>query len=341
MKLIVWIVSEGSPGHVSQSMGLVGALSRHIEMEPVLVEAKPELGGFGRALLKLWMGRKGRRLPHWILKLFFGFVRPDGNPDLLVASGGKSVFAARSLALRENRPLVFIGERKPFPSAWFHTVLTPSEFERDQNDVPLKMIPTSVTSEKLEKAACAWIERPEGPLWAMVLGGKSLSHSFTEQDWKGLGRAMNRLSEMNGIRWLVTSSRRTGGQAEAWLRESLDSNHVAGAVWWSEKPEKLLYEYLGSAGQVFVTQDSVTMVTEATACKSPPVVLTPAQVRFPKKSFLPRYFQELDESGLIVRRKIEDLGDFELTASEKAGVHEDPLDLIARVLLARLCLDQD
>jgi mitochondrial fission protein ELM1 len=175
----------------------------------------------------------------------------------------------------------------------------------------------------------------------MVLGGKSLSHSFTEQDWKGLGRAMNRLSEMNGIRWLVTSSRRTGGQAEAWLRESLDSNHVAGAVWWSEKPEKLLYEYLGSAGQVFVTQDSVTMVTEATACKSPPVVLTPAQVRFPKKSFLPRYFQELDESGLIVRRKIEDLGDFELTASEKAGVHEDPLDLIARVLLARLCLDQD
>jgi mitochondrial fission protein ELM1 len=255
---------------------------------------------------------------------------------LIILSGGKAVFAAKSLATKYRAPLVFIGERKPYPSNWFHTVLTPSEYERDSNDIALRKIPISITFAQLEQAANAWTEKPDGRLWTMVLGGKSLSHRYSESDWKSLGHGMNQLAERHGIRWLIASSRRTGIDAEKWLSEIIQPKHLAEAAWWAQSSSGQLHAYLGAAERVFVTQDSVTMVTETTVCKSTPVVLAPADVNFPDKSFLPHYFKALEEDGQIVRKKISELGDLDISAIESADSRKNTNASIAETLLGRL-----
>ena len=280
MKRVVWIISEGSPGHVSQSDGLVAALAQRIELESIIIQTRPKLNGFARKLARLWIGNWG--LPNHFIRHCLRCEMPPSKPDLIVTSGGKAVFAARSLALKTGAPLVFLGERKPYPSEWFHTVFTPSPLEMGRNDVPIEMIPTQVTREGVEKAAAAWIERPAGRLWAMVIGGTSVSHRYAAADWDALAASMNTLARREGIRWLVTTSRRTGAIAESRLRASLALDTLAANVWWADKPEKKMHAFLGASECVVVTQDSITMVTEAVASSRPVLVVKPHTVVFRK-----------------------------------------------------------
>ncbi|MGL4401084.1 MAG: ELM1/GtrOC1 family putative glycosyltransferase, partial [Luteolibacter sp.] len=178
MKRVVWIISEGSPGHVSQSVGLVSALAEIVPLETRQIECRPKIRGFVRHLIRLfWMGKNGRALPAWMLHGPLGLEPTAGPaPDLIVSSGGRSVFAARSLAMKFRVPFVFLGERKPHPPAWFHTVFTPSVLETAPNDLRMDVIPTSITPQKVNDAAATWAGRPDGRLWTLLIGGASRSH---------------------------------------------------------------------------------------------------------------------------------------------------------------------
>ncbi|MES2477107.1 MAG: ELM1/GtrOC1 family putative glycosyltransferase [Verrucomicrobiota bacterium] len=336
MKRVVWIISEGSPGHVSQSEGLVAALAQMTSLELHVVQTRPKFGGFMRKGVMLWMGRCGRPLPSGFLKRWLGCEVPSSTPNLIVTSGGKAVFAARSLAVKFGAPLVFLGERNPYPSRWFHTVFTPSPFEADVYDVPVEMVPTGITPAKVEAAANAWKERPQGRLWTMLIGGASASHDYSNEDWRLLGGKMNELAEKHGIRWLVSTSRRTGAGIEAVLRRSIAPQHIARAVWWAENPEKLMAPFLGSATWTFVTQDSVTMVTEAIASGRPVVVTMPAKTTFKETSFLPGYFKRLEQAARIVRVPIDKLASFQPGAA-RIQPRTQPVNAeLAANLLARL-----
>lgn len=336
---VVWIVSEGSPGHVSQSVGLAEAVAKKIPLRVEKVECRPRLNGVGRMLVRAWMGRTGMPLPVWFLTRW---LRVDlsattvQRPDLLLCSGGKSVFAARSLAALHGAPVVFLGERKPYPSEWFHTVFTPSDRETGVNDVAIEMIPTQVSREGVERVAASWVDRPDGRLWAMVIGGASVSHRYVPADWDRLAAAMNALARAEGIRWLVTSSRRTGSEAEARLRAGLDGAAVAAAVWWAEKPEKKMGAFLGAAERVFVTQDSVTMVTESVASGRPVIVVQPEVVRFSRDSFMPGYIANLARRGRLKAVPIARLGDKGALVFECEPLTRSLSDQLADNLLARL-----
>ena len=332
MKRVVWIISEGSPGHTSQSVGLVAALARRIDLESTVIQTRPKLNGFARSLVRLWMGN--RELPDGFIKRWLGCQIPASKPDLIVTSGGKAVFAARSLAARTGAPLVFIGERKPYPSEWFHTVFTPSPFETGGNDVPLERIPTRISREHVLRAAAAWSGKPAGRLWTMIVGGASASHRYTAADWTALASAMNALALKHGIRWLISSSRRTGADAEGLLRKTLEPSVVAAAIWWSRKPEKRLLALLGAAERVIVTQDSITMITEAIASGLPVDVARPAAVAFASTSFLPSYLARLEASGGIRSLTISSLAAADFTSPPPHPTAPEPD--IASKLLVRL-----
>ncbi len=334
MKRVVWIISEGSPGHTSQSQGLVASLAQRIDLESVIIQTRPKLNGFARQLVRLWMGNWG--FPDHFIKHWLRCEIPVSKPDLIITSGGKAVFAARSLALKTGAPLVFLGERKPYPSEWFHTVFTPSPLEIGRNDVTIEMIPTQVTRESVEKAAAAWIERPAGRLWAMVIGGTSVSHRYVAADWDALAASMNALAQREGIRWLVTTSRRTGAIAEARLRASLSLDVLAANVWWADKPEKKMHAFLGAAECVVVTQDSVTMVTEAVASSRPVLVVKPQTVVFRKQSFIPKYIEALVTSKRIDTLDIASLATYVLGGSHLVVRNTAVNDELAGITFKRL-----
>jgi len=334
-----WIISEGSPGHISQSVGLAAALKEKIPLTVQTFECRPRLNGVMRSVVRAWMGSQGKplsrtRLENWLHVQ--PMPAPDAKPDLIISSGGKSVFAGRSLAAQTGAPYVFLGERKPYRSEWFHTVFTPSTLERGVNDFLIEMIPTQITRARVEQAAGEWPERPNERVWAMIVGGKSASHSFAPSDWDALAAGMNRLAKAHGIRWLLTTSRRTGAESEKHLRAKLSSDLLAKGVWWSENPEKKVAAFLGAAEVVFVTQDSVTMVTEAVASARPVLVLRPASVNLPANSFLPGYFDNLERAGRIRRMSFKTFSQAGIDTSGFSLRERAVTDELAELLLARL-----
>ncbi len=340
MRRIVWIISEGSPGHVSQSVGLASALAGASLVQVERFECRPRLNGAARSLVRAWMGKAGRPLPDWVLRRWLRLDAPASTatkPDLILSSGGKSVFAARSLAARYEVPYVFIGERKPYRSEWFHTAFTPSANENGVNDVLIEMIPTRMTRESAERAAVEWTDRPAGRLWAAVIGGASASHRYTEADWTALGGALGALAQRHGIRWLVTTSPRTGANAEKILRSAIPEEAVAYSIWWATRPEKRLAALLGAAEVVIATQDSVTMATESVASGRPTVLVRPAETPFPKGSFLPAYFERLEKTGRVLRREIAGLEQIEPADLSALRPPTEPMERsLAATLRARL-----
>lgn len=339
MKRVIWIITEGSPGHFSQSIGLVHAIQEIHPTSVVTFKSRPKIGGFLRMLYRtIVMGPKGRGLSHKTLQGPIGLepIPVDTpSPDLIVSSGGKSVFAARSLAVRYGAPYVLIGERKPYPPGWFHSVLTPSALEREACDVKMDLIPTKITPQVVEEAADTWTDKPDGRLWAMLIGGSSRSHHYTAEDWQQLAEGMVNIARREGIRWVLTTSRRTGRNIEKLLREWIPREAITDAVWWCEKPEKKLAAYLGAAETIWVTQDSVSMITEAVVSAKPVMVIRPVSTPFPETSYMPGYLNNLAERRMVTRLPISEMSE-PLPEDWQSPNPHDPTAELATTLCKRL-----
>ena len=331
----VWIISEGSPGHVSQSQGLADALSDALPLQAVLVRGRATVRGWLRPLVRWLMGSSnGRRtLPDWILRRVTSIKIPSDSPkpNLIVSSGGKSVFAARTLANRYNVPYVFIGERKPFPAEWFHTIISPAPAESSANSIDVELIPTPVTPAFIAEKG----DEEKGG-WCMIIGGSSRSHHFKETDWIGLAEGMNALAEREQICWLLTTSRRTGAETEAVLKKYLNPDILKDAIWWAEQPRKELYSFMARSELLFVTQDSVTMVTEAVSAGKPVVVVHPEEVVFPEDSFMQTYLNRLESNGRIARLKAGQLPDIDYRNLKFKPLRGSILEPVSKELCRRI-----
>ncbi len=340
MTRTIWIISEGSPGHVSQSAGLATALADRTPLEIHQFECRPKINGFVRHLIRLiWMGKNGKPLPDRWLYGSIGLERSAVStppPDLILSSGGRSVFAARTLAVRHGVPFVFLGERKPYPASWFHTTFTPSSLETATNDIRMDVIPTKITEKSVREAAADWLEKPSGKLWTILIGGKSRSHDYQDNDWENLVAGMVALAERESIRWLLTTSRRTGKEVEARLQALLPREILADAVWWCHQPEKKFNAYLGAADRIWVTQDSVSMVTEAVSARKPVSAISPAHTPFPETSFVPGYMARLESLGLVERFPISQMAATRTTTSADFPNNFLTVPALAEILMQRL-----
>jgi len=329
----IWVISEGSPGHICQSVGVADALSAVVDCRSVMVKGRENIRGWLRSSVKFTMTICGGALSDGFLRNVADIEIPDdaGKPDLLICSGGKSVFAAKALSVKHGAPLVFVGERKHFPAEWFHTVVSPVPAESADNVIDVELIPTGVTPPRIAEKG-----DPESGLWCMIIGGASRSHHFKEHDWRALAEGMNALSARENVRWLLTTSRRTGADAEAVMKDALDESILADAIWWSENPRRELYDFIARSELLCVTQDSVTMVTESVSSGRPVVSVYPDEVVFASDSFLPAYFDRLEYNQRMLRVSARELKDADISGFEFNQLSEEILPPVASELAQRL-----
>ncbi len=305
----VWIISEGSPGHISQSEGLVSGMASIVSLQSIKIEGRTTVRGWIRPLIRFFMGRKGRALPIFLLKHISNITIPESaaEPDLIVSSGGKSVFVARTLAQKYQVPYIFIGERKPYPAEWFHTIISPVPGESCYNSIDVELIPTPVTPDFIAQKGTT-----EKNLWCMIIGGSSRSRNFSKADWIGLADGMNSLAKKNNIRWLLTTSRRTGKETEELLKQHIDSNVLVDAIWWQDNPRRELYNFMARGEVLFVTQDSLTMVTEAVSTGKPVIAVQPNLIDADTNNFSISYFEKLEKNKRIAQYDCNSLKNFSI-----------------------------
>lgn len=266
--LRLWLLTDGAPGHWSQSQGIADALAEVCAVEVLPVEV--------RVRSAFWK-RLGRMCLHWIRHPGFWLARtyeltlPAGRPDLIISSGANTLLANALLARQWQVPNAYSGTLKGYAASAYQVVFTVVDQGVPNNCVlPLPPVPASLQS--VPPLAQDGAE----PLIAVLVGGDGAGYRFRAEDWQAMADWLKALAAAQGARLLLTTSRRTGAEAEQSLKASLPSACLAQAVWWSEAPQPVVRDFLVRASVVVVTEDSLTMVAESIYSRRPVVTLSPA-----------------------------------------------------------------
>ncbi len=136
--------------------------------------------------------------------------------------------------------------------------------------------PHFVTDEKLSNAKKEWSDEfshlPK-PITALIIGGSIKKHPFSLDNALQLAQATKRLKEKEGGSLLITTSRRTGIDAQNLIMDTLKDipNY---AYLWGAKGKNPYLGFLSCADNLIVTGDSVSMCCEATATQKPLRIFT-------------------------------------------------------------------
>lgn len=271
--LNVLIVSDGLPGHLSQSRGLAHWLGTRFAVQTREVEVRLRMRAVARRLLppmvEIAPAMATLRCFHQVSAL------AEAAPDLVVSAGGNTSFANVLLARHFCVPNIFIGSRRRLPPSAFAANLTLEPTEEPGN-VVTPVAPSPVLPGEIARDGAAFrAERglADENLWLMACGGTGAGKTYRAQHWTQLAQWMNEAAEAHGIRWLLSTSRRTGASGEEALAKALHAERLAYAVWWNRRPERILATLMGAAERLFVTVDSMSMIGECIGAQKPVAVV--------------------------------------------------------------------
>ncbi len=305
--LRVWVLSDGQAGHYNQSRGIVRALETLQPVETDWIDMRLR-AGLVRTLLRRRLNRM-RRPDN--LRFLKACCRIDELPgprcDVLVSAGGKTSFANAWLAAYLDVPNIYAGSLRGLDPALFSAVLTLEAVAGADNNLVLPLPPSPIDATSVATAGAtlrARLGSPQQRYWTLLVGGAGAGYRYDRLDWLALRELLKSLSERHGIRWLIASSRRTGRIAEQMLRDGMGSCSAMQS-WYAGGDSFQIEEYLGAADQVFVTEDSMTMLTEAICSQRPVHSLAPRSAQ-PAACF-DQALQRFSNQGWLCRHRIEEL----------------------------------
>jgi mitochondrial fission protein ELM1 len=117
------------------------------------------------------------------------------------------------------------------------------------------------------------------PRVAVLIGGTSKAHEMTQDNVRMLAEQLIAVIDHRKASLLITASRRTGEENMKILREMLCACPVAGShdapesaknvYFWDNAGDNPYFGLLGHADYIIVTEDSVSMTSEALATGKP------------------------------------------------------------------------
>jgi mitochondrial fission protein ELM1 len=253
------VLSDGKAGGEAQSIGLAEALGLVPEIKRIEVRAP-------------WRWLPPAVWPNSLSTLAPRGARPAPPwPEVLIACG--RLTAAPALAVRRASHgasfTIQIQDAKIDPRRFDLVVVPQHDRLRGANVLTTCGALNRVTPQRLAAAAArlapqlAQLPRPR---IAVLIGGSSKAYRMTPRVVRDLAARLAALARDRGASLMVTASRRTGKANESVLRTGLAE---LPGVFWDGRGENPYLGYLGLADAVVVTEDSVTMVSEAAATGKP------------------------------------------------------------------------
>jgi mitochondrial fission protein ELM1 len=335
MHMNIWLIDVGLPGHTMQVESVAHILEQRLHARGEWIHAHQSVRGGTRGFAKRMINWIPLPLvPAWMDLMYCDFNLPAYRPDLILTSGSGTISFCRLLKRLTGAPAVFLGEAHPPRSGFFELIVAPVTLGLD-HELLAPLTQTGRTPEQASEASLVWWPAGVPPkCWTMIIGGDGKAHTYEPDEWVALGHAMNEAARKAGIRWLITTSRRTGAGNEHLLRETLDPALIAEAIWWADSPQKGLMAMVGAGQRVFATRDSLTMISEVIAAKGRVEVVRPRTSLLKPDTVYERYLKRLENEGLLVSHRIHSLAESDQTMSsvsirERQAVFEE--ELVARI----------
>ena len=228
--LTLWLLGDGKPGHENQSLGLAEAMTRRTpcSIHRIPLDVTRGLLGRVRAALRASAG--------W----------PE--PDLLLGAGHATHVPLLWLA-RAHHARSIVLMRPSLPLAWFDLCIAPFHDFPSGCRAPNVMFTRGALNRVAPPAATPRHGR------MLLIGGPSAIHGW---DAEPLLHALSIITADGA--WQLTDSRRTPAGFSDAIRRKLPAIEVFSH---QQTPPDWLPAKLAAAAEVWVTEDSVSMIHEA------------------------------------------------------------------------------
>lgn len=250
--MVIYIVSDGKKGHLSQTRGLANALLerarlRRPQAEHSCHEVDVSTKGF---FAKLFYKGKDLDLP---------------QPDLVLCAGHGTHAAALGLA-RHKRCLCMVCMKPSLPLSAFDLCIMPRHDMPENGKVPPNVFCTNGAINSIRP-------RPDVPKahTLILVGGPSKGFSW---DAELVLTQLATITRYNTIPMVLTTSRRTPADFVQDIARACPGIRVVPV---EETGPDWVPDHLARAREVWVTQDSVSMVYEALSSGAPVGIITMAQ----------------------------------------------------------------
>ncbi len=274
-----WILTEGLAGLQAQALGLAEAAGLSPEMR-VLQPRFP----WSRVAARFWPQP---------LRVVAEAVRPP-LPGLVIGCGGKAAVVLAALR-RPDRPVVQIQHPRIDPGRFDLVVVNTHDRLTGPNVIVTRTALHRVTPDRLAQEGERWRERlgpcPR-PLVAVLLGGSNGRYRLDAAVAGRLATDLAAMARRDKVGIVVTPSRRTDPDVTRILREALTP--LGGWV-WDFTGDNPYFGMLALADMVIVTQDSVSMISEAAATTAP-VMFAPLPGRSRRHGL---FIQTMQDAGRV------------------------------------------
>ncbi len=267
------VLSEPYAGLQAQAIGLAEAAG----LKPALISLQP------RAPWR-WVSAR-----FWPAPLRAIRMRDPGDA-LVIGAGGTAAVIAASLR-GPRRPAVQVQHPRIDPARFDLIVVNRHDGLTGPNVVVTRTALHRATSARLTEAAALWAPRlahlPR-PLVAVLVGGSNGRFRLDAGVASALGASLAGMMQVDRVGLALTPSRRTAEDARAALHSAVAP--LGGWV-WDMAGDNPYFGLLALADAIVVTEDSVSMVSEAVAT-SAPVLLAALPGRSRRIRLFNRFLQE-------------------------------------------------
>jgi len=265
-KKIIWSLMDNRRGSVGQALGVLDALDKR---KFTIVE-------------KNIVYNKLSGLPNWLRgRSLIGVDKQSKSeikapfPDYVLSISRRTAPIARYI--KKHAPQTKIIQLMHPGNAGlqeFDLVVVP-EHDKNKKQTPnthyIVGCPHRVTPQYLDEARIKWqpvFAKLPHPLTAVIVGGSIKGKVFPPEDVQNLCAEIKKLKEKIGGSVLITTSRRTGEEAEKIIKAEL-ADIPQYAYFWGDKRENPYAGFLACADNIVITADSVSMCCEATGTGKP------------------------------------------------------------------------
>jgi uncharacterized protein len=326
----ILIISDGIPGHFNQSNGVAFmiseacdcAISTH-EVSWRLYTLRSACNVFAKLLLRLH-SKKIARVILWMYKP----INTQGY-DLVIAAGGNTMPVSAAIKLVHSLPVIQLGSPRGLHSSMFNALVTVEKYF----DHPSNIV-AAISPNLYSPTVCSIAAQKENlsDHILFLIGGEGIGYSYKLDEWESMLMSIQALYSRVKLPISIVTSRRTSPKVEDLFQSRLKNILGDYSAWFHHGDKNFnLAALLGSAVNIFVTEDSAMMISESVSSGKPVTTIYPSNIKSPL-----RYENHISKYANLELIKRSPLHDLELRSQQNlnARIREHREELAKKLMRA-------
>ena len=268
----VAILSDGLDGHINQSIGIAEMLKESVKSSYKVIDVKLKYSLF-RGLQYIYIKNLSKRLTDRHIEIILSFFKKIDLSDyeLIISTGGKlSVFNA-AVSKKYNKKNIHNGSLRGIPSAYFSVSLALKTKNNNSSNIETILPPNRFSPIKHNRKKNKSL---------FLIGGNGSGYKYKKEDFFELCQQIKKYSIDSGKIPVIVTSRRTKKSHELLIKDYLKDYRDDKSVWFHSGLGKInLSNVFKLVDEIFVTEDSTSMISESISSGLSVFTIAPKRVK--------------------------------------------------------------